>query len=107
VLSAEFNMEALMQKLFIGNIPHASSETEVRQWIESQGFRVESVEIIYDRQTGKPRGFGFARLPDESDVESAIALLNGRRMDGRVLTVNKATPLTGRSAEAQVSIRSR
>jgi RNA recognition motif-containing protein len=100
-------MEALMQKLFIGNIPHASSETEVRQWIESQGFRVESVEIIYDRQTGKPRGFGFARLPDESDVESAIALLNGRRMDGRVLTVNKATPLTGRSAEAQVSIRSR
>jgi RNA recognition motif-containing protein len=95
-----------MQKLFIGNIPHASSETEVRQWIESQGFHVESVEIIYDRQTGKPRGFGFARLPKGSDVDTAIAVLNGRRMDGRVLTVNKATPLTGRPEETQVSTRS-
>ena len=95
-----------MQKLFIGNIPHASSETEVRQWIESQGFHVEAVEIIYDRQTGKPRGFGFARLPAESDLETAIAVLNGRRMDGRVLTVNKATPLTGRTAETQFSTRS-
>ena len=95
-----------MQKLFIGNIPHASSETEVRQWIEAQGFRVESVEIIYDRQTGKPRGFGFARLPDESELETAVAVLNGRRMDRRVLTVNKATPLTGRPAETQFPIKS-
>ena len=95
-----------MQKLFIGNIPHASSELELRQWVESQGFRVEAVELIYDRTTGKPRGFGFVNLSDESDVQKAIALMNGRRMDGRVLTVNKATPLTGRPAEAQFSTRS-
>jgi RNA recognition motif-containing protein len=95
-----------MPKLFIGNIPHASSETEVRQWIESQGLHVEAVEIIYDRQTGEPRGFGFARLPDDSDLDIAISMLNGRRMDGRVLTVNKATPPTGRPAETQFSTRS-
>jgi RNA recognition motif-containing protein len=96
-----------MQKLFIGNIPHASSELELRQWVESQGFRVEAVELIYDRTTGKPRGFGFVNLSDESDVQKAIALMNGRRMDGRVLTVNKATPLAGRPGQNQTPIRSR
>jgi RNA recognition motif-containing protein len=96
-----------MQKLFIGNIPHASSDLELRQWVESQGFRVEAVELIYDRTTGKPRGFGFVNLSDESDVQKAIALMNGRRMDGRVLTVNKATPLAGRPGQNQTPIRSR
>jgi cold-inducible RNA-binding protein len=83
-----------MQKLFIGNIPHASSELELQQWVESQGFRVESAEVIYDRATGKSRGFGFINLTDESDVEKAISTLNGRRLGGRALTVNKATPIT-------------
>ena len=96
-----------MQKLFIGNIPHASSDLDLRQWVESQGFRVEAVELIYDRTTGKPRGFGFVNLSDESDVQKAIALMNGRRMDGRVLTVNKATPLAGRPGQNQTPIRSR
>jgi RNA recognition motif-containing protein len=86
-----------MSKLFIGNIPHASSELELQQWIESHGFRVESTEVIYDRTTGKPRGFGFVNLSDETEVQRAIAVMNGQRMDGRVLTVNKATPLTARS----------
>ncbi|HYR41389.1 MAG TPA: RNA-binding protein [Terriglobia bacterium] len=86
-----------MPKLFIGNIPHASSELELQQWVESHGFRVESVEVIYDRATGKPRGFGFVSLGDDADVQAAITLLNGRRMEGRVLTVNKATPLSVRS----------
>jgi cold-inducible RNA-binding protein len=84
-------------KLFIGNIPHASSEMELQQWVEAHGFRVESAEVIYDRITGKPRGFGFVSLSEESDVQTAISVLNGRRMDGRVLTVNKATPLSSRS----------
>jgi nucleolin len=96
-----------MQKLFIGNIPHASSDLELRQWVESQGFRVEAVELIYDRTTGKPRGFGFVNLSEESDVQKAIALMNGRRMDGRALTVNKATPLAGKPGQNQTPIRSR
>jgi RNA recognition motif-containing protein len=96
-----------MQKLFIGNIPHASSDAAVREWVESQGFRVNSVELIYDRATGKPRGFGFVNLTDETDVQKAIAVMNGRRMEGRVLTVNKATPLTGRPGQSQASLRSR
>src|SRR5215813_7509207 len=87
-------MEEVMPKLFLGNIPHALSESQVQDWIESQGFRVESVEVIYDRTTGKPRGFGFASLNDDADVQRAINALNGQRMEGRVITVNRATPLT-------------
>ena len=86
-----------MPKLFVGNLPHASSEWEVRDWVESHGFRVEGAEIIYDSVTGKSRGFGFVSLGDEVDIQAAIAALNGKRMDGRTLTVNRATPLTARS----------
>ncbi len=87
-----------MPKLFLGNIPHALSESQVQDWIEAQGFRVESVEVIYDRTTGKPRGFGFATLDDEVEVQNAIDSLNGQRMEGRVITVNRATPLISRSS---------
>jgi cold-inducible RNA-binding protein len=89
-----------MPKLFVGNLPHASSEWEIREWVESHGFRVEAAEIIYDRVTGKSRGFGFVNLGDEVDIQAAISTLNGKRMEGRTLTVNRATPLTGRSENA-------
>ena len=89
-----------MPKLFLGNIPHTSSESQVQDWIESQGFCVESVEVIYDRATGNPRGFGFASMNDEAEVQKAITALNGQRMDGRVITVNQATPLTYRTSHA-------
>jgi len=83
-----------MPRLFIGNIPHASTNVELQQWVESRGFPVESAEVIYDRGTGKSRGFGFVTLTGEVKAHAAISVLNGRRMDGRILTVNEATPLT-------------
>jgi RNA recognition motif-containing protein len=86
-----------MPKLFIGNIPHASSELDLQQWVESHGFQVESAMFIYDRETGKRRGFGFINLTEDSDVDKAIRQLNGRMLGGRALTVNKATPLTART----------
>jgi cold-inducible RNA-binding protein len=82
-----------MPRIFIGNIPHASSDVELRYWVESRGFRVESAQVIYDRTTGKSRGFGFVALTEGEDLQAAINVLNGQRMDGRVLTVNEATPL--------------
>ncbi len=83
-----------MPKLFVGNIPHGSSVDNLRQWVESRGFPVDFVEIIYDRITNKSRGFGFVSLKDEAEVQTAISVLNGQRMQGRVLTVNQATPLS-------------
>ena len=86
-----------MPKLFIGNIPHASSDTELQEWVESQGFQVESAQIIRDRSTGQSRGFGFVVLNEEWKLKDAIGALNGQRMGGRVLTVNEALPQTPRS----------
>ena len=85
-----------MPKMFVGNIPHASSDAELQEWVESQGFQVESVQIIRDRSTGQSRGFAFVMLIEEWKLKEAIASLNGRRMGGRVLTVNEAVPQTPR-----------
>ena len=85
-----------MAKLFVGNIPHASSEAELQRWVESQGFHVESAQIIRDRSTGQSRGFGFVVLNEEWKMKDAISALNGQRMGGRVLTVNEALPQTPR-----------
>jgi nucleolin len=62
--------------------------------VESRGFQVAAAEVIYDRNTGKSRGFGFVTLSEEIDVQVAATTLTGGRMDGRVVTVNEATPLT-------------
>jgi cold-inducible RNA-binding protein len=81
-----------MPKLFVGNIPHASSDVELQEWVEAQGFQVESAQIIRDRSTGQSRGFGFVVLNEEWKLKEAITALNGQRMGGRVLTVNEALP---------------
>src|SRR2546421_9085475 len=86
-----------MPKLFIGNIPHASSDTELQEWVEAQGFQVESAQIIRDRSTGQSRGFGFVVLGDGLKPQDAISALNGQRMGGRVLTVNEALPQPSRN----------
>ena len=82
-----------MLRLFVGNIPHASSPDDLRTWIESNGFYVEAVEIIKDRSTGHSRGFGFVTLQETGTVANAITALNGKLMNGRILTVNRAVPL--------------
>ena len=81
-----------MPKIFVGNIPHGSSEEELQQWVETQGFHVESAQIIRDRSTGQSRGFGFVELNEGLAMKDAINALNGQRMGGRVLTVNEALP---------------
>jgi len=81
-----------MARLFIGNIPHGSSEGDLKQWIESWGFRAESAEIIRDGLSGKSRGFGFVTLTEDWRLKEAINALHGQRMGGRPLTVNFAVP---------------
>jgi cold-inducible RNA-binding protein len=86
-----------MSKLFVGNIPHPSSDTDLRQWVESQGFKVESAQVIRDRSTGQSRGFGFVVINEERGIKDALATLNGRRMGGRILTVSEALQQTSHS----------
>jgi len=81
-----------MPKLFVGNIPHASSDRELQEWVESQGFHVESAQIIRDRSTGQSRGFGFVVLNEGLTSKEVIAALNGQRMGDRIISVNEAVP---------------
>jgi len=83
-----------MSRLFVGNLPHAASDADLQQWVESNGYVVESVQIIHDRLTGASRGFGFVSIKEEAPIETAISTLNGKKMRGRILTVNQAFPVS-------------
>jgi RNA recognition motif-containing protein len=80
-------------RLFVGNIPFTKTEGALAEWFGSQGFRTRAVELIQDRMTNKPRGFGFVELEDDSLAETAVRSLNGKLFAGRALTVGWATPV--------------
>lgn len=77
-----------MTSIYVGNLPFSATEDEVRGEFEQFGS-VHSVKLITDRETGRPRGFGFVEM-DESAAQSAIEGMNGREMGGRPLRVNEA-----------------
>jgi RNA recognition motif-containing protein len=77
-----------MTKIYVGNLPFSADETQVRQLFEQHGT-VDSVALINDRETGRPRGFGFVEMP-RADAQRAIQSLNGKEMGGRPLRVNEA-----------------
>ena len=77
-----------MTTLYVGNLPFSATEAEVRGLFEQHGT-VDSVKIINDRDTGRPRGFCFVDMPAD-DAQRAITGLNGSDMNGRPLRVNEA-----------------
>jgi RNA recognition motif-containing protein len=77
-----------MTTIFVGNLPFSATEDDVRSLFEAHG-KVESVKLINDRETGRPRGFGFVDMPS-ADAQKAIAATNGQDMGGRQLRVNEA-----------------
>ena len=77
-----------MTTIYVGNLPFNATEQDVRALFERHGT-VESVKLINDRETGKPRGFGFVDMP-QGDAQNAIAALNGQNMAGRPLRINEA-----------------
>ena len=77
-----------MTKLFVGNLPFSATEQSVRALFEPHGT-IESIALISDRETGRPRGFGFIEM-SSSDASKAMQALNGMDFDGRPLKVNEA-----------------
>src|SRR5262245_66424771 len=77
-----------MTKIYVGNLPFSATENDVRTLFEAHGT-VQSVALINDRETGRPRGFGFVEMPS-ADAARAIQALNGKDMGGRPLKVNEA-----------------
>ena len=84
-----------MSKIYVGNLPFSASEADVRTLFSQHGT-VESVSLPTDRETGRPRGFGFVEM-SQADAARAIQNLNGYSMNGRALRVNEAQdkPRTG------------
>lgn len=77
-----------MKKIYVGNLPFSATEEQVRTLFGPHGS-VQSVNLINDRETGRPRGFGFVEISDEG-LDAAIKALDGYEMDGRALKVNQA-----------------
>ena len=76
------------KKLYVGNIPFSTTEDELRSLFEQHGS-VESINVITDRETGRPRGFAFVEM-DASAADAAMQALDGKDMGGRSLRVNEA-----------------
>ncbi|MEM9292757.1 MAG: RNA-binding protein [Acidobacteriota bacterium] len=83
----------MSKKLYVGNLPYTASDEEVRELFSEYGD-VTSVSLITDRETGRPRGFGFVEMSEGAD--EAIEALHGKTFGGRNLTVNEARPRTER-----------
>ncbi len=84
----------LAKKLYVGNLPFSITEDELRAAFESHGS-VESVNVIMDRDTGRPRGFAFVEMADASAADAAMQALDGSDMGGRSLRVNEAQDRRG------------
>ena len=85
----------MAKKIYVGNISFQTTESDLSDMFGQIG-QVESVQIITDRETGRPKGFGFVQMADDDAAEKAIAQLNGKEFGGRNLTVNEARPMQKR-----------
>lgn len=77
--------------IYVGNLPYELAEEDLRQAFEAFG-EVSSVNIIMDKYSGRPRGFGFVEMPSDEQAQAAIDGLNGKDLGGRALNVNQARP---------------
>ena len=81
-------------KLYVGNLSFNTSEAQLRTAFEQHG-QVSSATLVMERETGRPRGFGFVEMNNDEEAKAAMAALNGKDFDGRNLNVNEAKPREG------------
>src|SRR2546421_12552781 len=84
-------------KLFVGNLSFNTTENDLQDAFAAHGTVVEA-NLMMDRMSGKPRGFGFVTMSTPEEAQKAIEALNGASLDGRNLTVNIARPREERPA---------
>jgi RNA recognition motif-containing protein len=85
-----------MAKLFFVNIPYNCSDRELQEWVESRGVETRSIRIVRDLVAGVSPAFGYVELKDESRMQEAIAVLNGKKLRSQTILVKEAqTPVTG------------
>ena len=84
-------------RIYVDNFSYEMTEQELREAFEAHG-QVQEVNMITDRETGRPKGFGFVEMPTSAEAQAAIGALNGKEFDGRAITVNEARPRQERSS---------
>ena len=77
--------------IYVGNLSFDATESDLRQAFEAHGT-VSSANLIMDRDTGRPRGFGFVEMPNDEEARKAISALNETEIAGRAINVNEAKP---------------
>jgi cold-inducible RNA-binding protein len=87
----------MSSKLFVGNLSFKTTENELQDAFAAHGTVLEA-NLMMDRATGRPRGFGFVTMSSQEEAEKAIEALHGKDLDGRALTVNIARPREDRPA---------
>lgn len=85
----------MAKKLYVGGLPYATTEDELRNAFAEAGS-VESAVIIMDKMTGRSKGFGFVEMASDGEAQAAIDMWNGKDFGGRKLTVNEARPMEER-----------
>jgi cold-inducible RNA-binding protein len=86
----------MSNKLFVGNISFNTTENDLQDAFAAHGTVLET-NLMMDRETGRPRGFGFITMSTPEEAQKAISAMSGATMDGRNLTVNEAKPREERS----------
>lgn len=81
----------MSKKLYVGNLAYSIGKDDLERMFSAHG-KVNSAQIITDRESGTSKGFGFVEMSSDKEAQAAIAALNGKNVDGRSLVVNEARP---------------
>ena len=85
-------------KLYVGNLSYGASEEDLKKFFFEAGA-IQSVKIVTDPDSGRPRGFGFVEMASDAEAQKAISLLNGKTFMDRPLTVSEARPQKKRGGD--------
>jgi cold-inducible RNA-binding protein len=91
LLRFTLDQEKMSNKLYVGNLSFRVTSEDLQDYFASAG-QVASANVVFDRETGRSRGFGFVEMADEDGANAAIAQFNGQEYDGRNMVVNEARP---------------
>jgi cold-inducible RNA-binding protein len=96
----------MTQKVYVGNLSYNTTEDSLRTLFAEFG-EIESVNVITDRETGRPKGFAFVEMATQEAAEKSISALNGKTVDDREIKVDKAKPQADRNRRQSGGYRPR
>jgi len=96
----------MAKRLFVGSLPYETTTSQLEELFSKAG-KIESVNVITDRYTGRGKGFGFVEMATEEEAKKAIKTLNGYDLNGRSIVVNEARPQEDRSRQGGYSRQKR